>query len=729
MPAAQPDRIELEKAMKRVPMIAAGVSLMLCVLGASRLVYAEGDILINDFEAPDYGPWRVEGEAFGQRPAQANVRPRNRVTGHLGEGLVNTFLGGDLPTGKLTSPPFAIERNHINFLIGAGGHEGKTCMNLIVDGRIVRSTAGPALKNLDGQEVMDWADWDVAELKGKQATLQIVDDHSGGWGHINIDQIVQTDMPQKPSYPNFARLTDPQLRNVSLVPKFTFSETLQQQESELAGNPLLERFAESRKRLLQDPHYPRYHFSSPEHRLNDPNGLCFWQGRWHLFYQGYPPEDPRQHWGHAVSDDLIHWRDLPYAIYPNPERACFSGSAMVEEDRVIAMYHGTTVGSMVAVSDDPLLLNWEKVTGQAVIPHSKPGEPALPYNIFDPCIWKQGDYYYALTAGTLPEGPGGKRVRAEFLHRSQDLATWEYLHPFLENDRYGLVGDDGACPYFWPIGTGADQKHILLHFSHMSGGKFLLGDYDTERQKFVVTDGGDFNHGPVTPSGVHAPSACPDGEGGVIAIFNMNPGKPTDGWNQLMSLPMRLTLEGPSPGLAFEPAGDVASLRGLHRHLEKIELEANRELVLDGIAGNSMEIAAEIATRGAQMVELNVLRSPGAEEITRICFFPGRGYRSHGQGRIRPGVISIDCSRSSTLPDVGSRPPETADVFVDQGEPLKLRVFLDRSVVEVFVNGRQYAAVRVYPGREDSVGVSLRAQGSDAELTSLDAWQMESIYE
>jgi len=56
------------------------------------------------------------------------------------------------------------------------------------------------------------------------------------------------------------------------------------------------KLAESRKQLLEDPHYPRYHFSSPEHRLNDPNGLCYWQGRWHLFYQGYPPEDPRQHY-------------------------------------------------------------------------------------------------------------------------------------------------------------------------------------------------------------------------------------------------------------------------------------------------------------------------------------------------------------------------------------------------------------------------------------------------
>jgi beta-fructofuranosidase len=586
-------------------------------------------------------------------------------------------------------------------------------MNLLVDGKVVRSAVGPAVKNDDRQEVLDWATWDVEELKGKKATLQIVDAHSGGWGHINIDQIVQTDTPKKPSYPDFARLTDPGLRNVSLVPKFTFSETLDQQEKELADNPLLARFAESRKKLLEDPHYPRYHFSSPENRLNDPNGLCFWKGKWHLFYQGYPPEDPRQHWGHAVSDDLIHWRDLPYAIYPNPERACFSGSAMVEEDRVIAMYHGTTVGSMVAVSDDPLLLNWEKVTGKAVIPHA----PDLPYNIFDPCIWKQGEYYYALTAGRKPIPESGKPVRAEFLHRSKDLANWEYLHTFIEGDRWGLVGDDGACPYFWPIG----KKHILLHFSHMSGGKYLLGDYDTERDKFVATSGGDLNHGPVGPGGVHAPSACPDGKGGVINIHNMNPAKPTQGWNQLMTLPMRLTLAG-ADNLAIEPAGDIESLRGEHQRVEMTQLPANEEIVLDAIEGNTMEMAAVLDPRGAQAVELSVLRSPDAEEVTRIIIQKGRGYR-------RSSTITLDNTRSSILPDARSRPPETAHFSMSGNDPVELRIFIDRSVVEVFVNGRQYLALRVYPGREDSVGVSLRAQGSDAELKSLDAWQMKSIYE
>jgi beta-fructofuranosidase len=471
--------------------------------------------------------------------------------------------------------------------------------------------------------------------------------------------------------------------------------------------------------------------------MNDPNGLCFWQGRWHLFYQGYPPEDPRQHWGHAVSDDLIHWCDLPYAIYPHPEYQCFSGATLVEPDRVIAIYHGTRVGNMVAVSSDPLLLNWTKLTGKAVIPATKPDGSPLPYRVFDPCIWKEDGLYYSLSGGTLPHKPSGRRTRADFLLRSRDLVHWEYLHPFVEGDRFTLVGDDGACPYFWPLG----DRHILLFYSHISGGQALLGDYDKARDKFVVTAHADFNFGASGPGGVHAPSATPDGEGGVIVIFNMNPAKPTMGWNQIMSLPRRLTLvDGVarrSDALGIEPAGDVESLRGEHTHVGPTTLPANKEVVLDQVRGKAIEIVAEIDTHDAPMVELKVLRSPGQEEYTRIAFYRQRGYRDweryagwerEQRHNARDSLLTIDSSYSSLHADVQSRAPETGPVFLAPGEPLKLRVFVDRSVVEVFVNGKQCVAMRVYPDREDSAGVSLYARGRDAMLTCLDAWQMKSIY-
>ena len=532
----------------------------------------------------------------------------------------------------------------------------------------------------------------------------------------------------------------------SRAARYTFADTLDAQEAQLRDNPLVRRMAASRTALADDPHRPLYHFVSPESRLNDPNGLCYWQGRWHLFYQGYPPEDTRPHWGHAVSDDLIHWRDLPYAIYPGPEESCYSGGTLVEDDRVIAMYHGTQVGNMVAVSSDPLLLNWEKVTGQAIIPipdhDGSPGE----YTVYDPCIWQRDGVYYSLSGGALTDGPGSRRIAADFLFRSRDLETWEYLHPLTEDDRFTLVGDDGACPYFWPIG----DRHMLLFFSHMSGGQYLLGDYDEDRDKLVVTSHGLFNFGPAVPSGVHAPSATPDGQGGIIVIFNMNPGFPSEGWNQIMSLPRRLTLAG-DDDVRVEPTGDIESLRHDHRRVGPTELPANEDVVLAGIAGSALELAIELDPGEASMVELNVLRSPGREEYTRIAFYKDRGFKVqrpsvqpgavHHTGQVAIGgtksprpvdryesLLTLDSSYSSTLPDARSRAPETAPIRLDPDEPLRLRVFVDRSVVEVFANGKQCVAVRVYPGRGDSTGVSLRAQGSPAQLRSLDAWQMRSIY-
>lgn len=325
------------------------------------------------------------------------------------------------------------------------------------------------------------------------------------------------------------------------------------------------------------------------------------------------------------------------------------------------------------------------------------------------------------------------------------------MHEFVKDDRFTLIGDDGACPYFWPIG----DRYIMNFFSHMSGGQYLLGDYDKQNDKFIVTSGGKFNHGAVSPSGVHAPSAAPDGKGGVIVIFNMNPGKPSKGWNQIMTLPRRLTLISKDE-LGQEPAGEISSLRYNAKHVGSMKLPANQEIVLNAVSGNAIEISAEIDPKSAQLVELNVLRSPNKEEYTRIILFKEKGfskgleYKAGAETALMPAdlvnlftgepakprtpnipasLITIESSYSSTLPDARLRAPETAPFTLNPGETVKLRVFIDKSVLEVFVNGKQCVAMRVYPGREDSKGVSIRAQGQEAELKSLDAWQMKNIYQ
>jgi beta-fructofuranosidase len=160
-----------------------------------------------------------------------------------------------------------------------------------------------------------------------------------------------------------------------------------------------------------------------------------------------------------------------------------------------------------------------------------------------------------------------------------------------------------------------------------------------------------------------------------------------------------------------------------------MSLPAGREIVLKNTAGNAIEIQAEIEPRNASEVCLTVLRSPGREETTDIRF-RRKGYvEADASGRsVTRDAIVIDPTRASLHRDVQRRPPEIAPFELTKGEMLKLRVFVDRSIVEVFAGNRQCVALRVYPQRPDSVGVSISAQNADASLRRLDAWQMKSVY-
>jgi hypothetical protein len=151
---------------------------------------AQPEIFAN-FESGSYGDWKKTGTAFGDKPAQGTLPNQQPVTGFGGKYLVNSFAGGDGSVGTLTSPEFTIQRPYINFKIGGGNHPGKTCINLLVDGKVVRSATGKNNEKLES----DW--WEVSELKGKKAHIEIVDQEKGGWGHINIDDIEFADAPPK----------------------------------------------------------------------------------------------------------------------------------------------------------------------------------------------------------------------------------------------------------------------------------------------------------------------------------------------------------------------------------------------------------------------------------------------------------------------------------------------------------------------------------------------------
>jgi sucrose-6-phosphate hydrolase SacC (GH32 family) len=139
--------------------------------------------------------WQVGGSAFGPAPATGTLPGQHPVSGHLGTGLVNSFVGGDGTTGRIVSPPFTITRRWLSALVGGGRHPrgepGPTTVDLVVDGAVVRSATGK------DSETLDWTSWDVGDLAGRTARIEVVDENTGGWGHVLLDHVVASDLPAR----------------------------------------------------------------------------------------------------------------------------------------------------------------------------------------------------------------------------------------------------------------------------------------------------------------------------------------------------------------------------------------------------------------------------------------------------------------------------------------------------------------------------------------------------
>ncbi len=145
--------------------------------------------VFDNFDSGNYHNWKVEGDAFGTKPARGELCNQNPIGGDYGFALANSYTDFDRPKGKLTSRPFTITEKYITFNISGGSHAGKTCMNLLVDGVVVLSATG------NNNEDFFPRNWNVSEWKGKKALFEIVDDADGDWGHISVDNIEFADAP------------------------------------------------------------------------------------------------------------------------------------------------------------------------------------------------------------------------------------------------------------------------------------------------------------------------------------------------------------------------------------------------------------------------------------------------------------------------------------------------------------------------------------------------------
>jgi len=509
------------------------------------------------------------------------------------------------------------------------------------------------------------------------------------------------------------------MESISSVPKAP--ELSKEYLNKVSQHPHVLRCSKNRQLVATNPYRPLYHMSAPDNLIHDPNGLCQWQGRYHLFFQYYKEMGPGPTsllcWGHAYSEDLIHWKDLPVAIHPTVDERCFSGQTLVEEDRVIAMYHGTTAGNMIATAEDPLLLDWKMHPDNPVIPmHTE----ETPYHIFDPCIWKEEDGTYYSLSSSYRDGERGVDCSGEVdVFRSKDLSTWEWIGPMYSDAVLSEPGEDIAVPNFWPIGNG---KHLLLCFSHKRAGRGYVGNFDPETIRFEADTHFRANYGPLSHGGIHAPSATIDEKGRYIGIFNMKEAKGLEEieglrhekWDGVMSLPRIYSLAEDN-SLMVEPVAEVEALRFDHQRIEAISIPADEDRALPNIGGKAIELKAVLRLGNAEEVGLKVLQSPDESEYTVIRFSSEQ-------------KLSIDTEHASLNKDIQERPPETGPLDLGGDEPLELRIFIDRSIVEVFANGRQCLCVRVYPTQDNSSGISVFSKGGEAELLSFDIWQMRSVW-
>jgi fructan beta-fructosidase len=686
------------------------------------------DILIADFESSEYPPgWKVDGEAFGPGPARGTLPNQMPVSGFEGARLVNTYYKGDGTTGSLTSTPFTIERRHLSFLIGGGGYPDETCLNLLVGAKVVRTAVGPNTQP-GGSESLDWASWDVAEFAGQSAVVQIVDRRADGWGHINVDHIVLTDRPRgartvrrelvvKQRYLHLPVTTGAAKRRMKLsvdgraVREFEIEFDAERPQfwvfadvDEFRGKTLavearlpdatkgLDAITESDELpdaalLYREPRRPQFHFTSRRGWHNDPNGLVYFDGEWHLFYQHNPYgwNWGNMHWSHAVSRDLVHWQELGVAIYPRQFGDwAFSGSALVDANNMsgwgqggrpplVIAYTSTGRGECMAYSNDHGR-TWTEFDGNPVVRHAG-RDPKV--------IWHAASRRWVMAVydehGTDGAGKTGQHIA---FYSSSDLKRWE-----LQSRIAGYY----ECPDLFELSVGqaakndSERRWVL----YAADGKYTLGDFDGRQFK---PESGKHQLWYGNFYAAQTYSDAPDGRRVQIGWgqgINF-PGMP---FNQQMTVPVELTLHPTADGVRMfaEPVRELEALRGKKHSWADLELKAG-ETPLRGPAGDSLDIVAEFAPNDSDSFGLIIRGAP--------ILYDAKA------GELHVGRIAAPLKLNGKL---------------------RLRVLVDRGSIEVFAGAGRVAVSLAHPA-PDNVPVLTAVTTQPSRIASLDVHELRSAW-
>jgi fructan beta-fructosidase len=696
-------------------------TMLIAIIAFAPAVAADRpDVIVTDFEGDTYGGWIADGEAFGTGPAHGTLPGQMDVTGFVGRGLVNSFIKGDGSTGSLISPLFPIERPYLNFLIGGGRNPGSLCIDLMVEGKVVRTATGPNDRP-GGTEQLDWAAWDVRDLMGQSAVLRIVDHETGGWGHITVDQIVQSDrrhgtLPARREFVASLRYLhlpvrqDAPIRRVSVLlngrivrefdiklaasqPQFEVfldlqpfqGQTLALETQLPAGSKALEQIklaadVPDAGRLYHEARRPQFHFTSRRGWLNDPNGMLWFEGEYHLFYQHNPYgwEWGNMHWGHAVSRDLVHWTELPVALYPKYGDWCFSGSGVVDRSNtsgfgsasappLVAAFTSTGRGECIVFSNDRGR-TWREYAGNPVVRHAG-RDPRL--------LWYEPTKRWVMA---VYDETGGARS-IEF-HSSPDLKKWAFesrIDGFFE------------CPELFELAIEGNGRRLWVLYA--ADGEYRLGNFDGHRFT-PETAKLRLWHGNFYASQTF--SDTPDGRRIQIGWGNgiAFPGEP---FNQQMTLPCELTLRPTTEGVRLfaRPVAELASLRGKEHVFDGLDLQGG-EKPLSGPTGDLLEINAEAEVGNQGVFAMNV----------------------------RGTSVGYDASKKLlTCGDLSA--PLTPEGFM-----VRLHVLLDRGSIEVFGNDGRVAISRVVARSSERPGLSLSlpAARPPIRFRSIKVYELGSIW-
>lgn len=464
-----------------------------------------------------------------------------------------------------------------------------------------------------------------------------------------------------------------------------------------------------RTKLAADPLRPRYHFLPPSNWMNDPNGLFYWNDRYHLFYQHNPGSDRwgNMHWGHAVSDDLVHWRDLPIALAPasgtHDEDGCWSGCIVSDQGVPTVFYTGIKGLARLAASQyvcsrvgSQDLVTWSEQP-TLVLASSDVSESRPLIGFRDPSVWRDGERWLMIV-GAGVEHAGG----AAFLYESPDLKHWQSVGTLLASadlTEFGLwTGTIWECPQ-------------LLRFGDQSVFIFSVWDQTTYYAVYCVGHVADSRF---IPQSVHrfdygddvfyAPQVLVGGNGQQVMFGWLKESKflePPDvrGWAGVMSLPRQLTLS-PQGILKQQPVEALQSLRRGHRRIEQEQPETGAlHRLLD--------------TRTLKSGEM-LLHLRGMEANTGLNCTLALLSDAENQPLLD---LQIEHNRLR----LGDMPW----LSLENPGDLRLHIFIDHSTVEIFVEGRTITT-RFYEREDWRIAPQIRAA---APLTvEGDFWQLESIW-